>query len=137
MTDWIAKSSQPECLVPLTALSEDHRRRVLLQFIERYHATYRFEVLDLPIAFLKVPGGPGPSREKAADHIQEGKYEYCFSLNYLSDALERLLSDDPLQEQDARTVINLVLEAYACNETQSAFLERELTHLGTLVEKRC
>ncbi len=134
----LEKSGELELIQVAKSLSDEKKRGCLLRVIQRYHEMYYFEVLDYPISYLSGQLGSCVSndqmdRETALSHVHEGKFEYCFSLNFVAESLERLMAPDLLSIEDFTTCVDLILRAYSCNEPEEQFLDREIFEIKKIV----
>lgn len=131
LTHGLEKAGKLHVIEEAADLSEQAKRRALFLFIERMHDLYFFDFNELPVVFLRhqlgfSEAGAEVTLKQAFEETRWGRSEYCLSLNYMAEALQRMLDPEPLGTEGLRAGINLILLAYSCNQSEEEFLVREI-----------
>jgi hypothetical protein len=136
--DWLEKTAF-EALAKdkFTQLSEPQWREFLVKYCKTYHEQYTFDRLDEAFAYLELQCETevsvlAPEFPDIKRSVEEGRGEYCCSLNEISDAIYPLFDEKPFTLECLLKSLNHVLEAYACNESPTVFLKREDENLCNL-----
>lgn len=135
MGNWIEGTLAEKAInISFDKVSEHGIRCFVFDYLKRYQNIYFFELLELPYEYLELELGSqsyvtNVSLEDARRSIAAGMYEYCISLNEISEAANRLFNPKPFELSCLLSSLNQVLEAYSCNEDATEFLQREIQYI--------
>jgi len=127
--NWIKNTKfEKKLIANFSTIKQNDLFLFLFKYCQEYHETYWFDRLDEVFYYLELTLN-GEDVEsvltneltRIVEIIEGGMYEYCFSLNEISEALYLLVTKNNLTIEDSFKLINHVLQAYSCNEEQDVF----------------
>lgn len=128
--NWLEEGEFKQLLEDAFSRIEQAQLRVFLfEYCKLYHEIYYFEILEKAFIYLQfqIEGSLELLDElpTVLNEVEEGMWEYCFSLNEIASAVNLLLRPEPISLEQAFLILNHILEAYSCNEEPEDFLGRE------------
>ncbi|HGN1707441.1 TPA: hypothetical protein ACKRTE_003354 [Providencia rettgeri] len=134
---WINNSQVLTLINSMDENQAEQYRGKLIGYVNQYQETYPFDILDDVQAYmqLKLEADDLDFRsipQEITQAIEDGCYEYCWSLNEISAAYKIVSKAESLTCSDLMRFSNHLLEAYSCNYDEEEFLVPKLIELANL-----
>ncbi|MGG4610603.1 hypothetical protein [Providencia sp. Me31A] len=134
---WIDNSQVLTLINSMDESQAEQYRGKLIDYVNQYQEIYPFDILDDVQAYmqLKLEADDLDFRsvpQEITQAIEDGYYEYCWSLNEISAAYKIVIKATPLTRSDLIDFSSHLLEAYFCNHDDEEFLASKLVELANL-----
>ncbi|PHM36648.1 hypothetical protein Xmau_04186 [Xenorhabdus mauleonii] len=138
MKSWTQGTALSEHIDLIEDSEAEGYRKALIDYVNQYQDELPSEFLEGVWLYMKIKSETGDMDfttvpDEIIEAIEIGCYEYCISLNEVSEAYKILVKPQPLNSADITSFANHMLEAFSCNFAEDEFFHQEIQRLKNIL----